>query len=578
MTIFGGVFALEPTREIDLRTAHELKRAISRDPIDEAALHTGPGCAIAFVDLNLLPGNGQVTDPSGACSFLAGDILLKPRSAASRSDDLRALHDAWLAGNDGSLRSARGSFAVAQFDPGRGRLRLAVDALGERSLYVAFADGFIYFATALRILGSLTSLKKRLDLRGLLEMSAFGYSLSTRTAYEEVELLDSGEAVCIDRTTGVSRFKYWDWNELRPSHLSRKELSHALYRTFRDAVKWRLGEQSGALSLFSGGLDSRCVTAALRAEGATVHSINTAPEGSIDLVLGRRAAEHLGTRHFEFPRGPADGMQRVVEAHRAWLAALQPLDRPAFPAAAWTGTGGSTGLGVALLDDAMVALMHKGRRSDAVMAFLRKNNIELSPKPFKAALRRFIQSCCLDGVLEQLRQHRSFDEGRRLHLFLMLNDQRRHLNQLYEDIDRYRLEMINPFFDTEFLRILLAAPIEPFLGHRLYNEWLKQFPFELDSLPWQAYIGHEPGPLAIPAELRSQWEQGFQGEHVLKEATDRLLERSQVALSSGHFPTSLLRGPVFRAAWWATRTGIRDYSYLLKLASSWTDYASRTRA
>lgn len=577
MTIFGGVFALRENCEISKRTADELTRAISRHPGDQAALHTWPGCTIAYLDLNLLPGRGEVVDPSGTSTFLAGDILLKPRGTASRCDDLRVLHDAWMDGSDAPLRAARGSFAVVQVDPRKGTLRLAVDVLGARPLYVAFSDGFIYFATALRILESLTSLKKRMDLRGLLEMSAFGYPLSTRTQYEELDLLDGCEALRVDRATGVSRYKYWLWDELRPSHLAPDELSRALYTAFRDAVKWRLGDETSVVSLFSGGLDSRCVTASLLAEGVKVHSVNIAPEGSLDLVLGRQAAKHLGTCHFEFSKGPADGMQRIFEGHRAWLASSRGEGKPEFPSATWTGTGGSVGMGHVYVDDAMIALMQQGCRPAAVRAYLRKNRIELTPKPFQHALRRSVEACCFDGVLEQLNQHGSFDEGRRLHLFLMLNDQRRHLTGLYEDMDRNRLEMINPFFDTEFLRTVLASPVEPFLAHRLYNKWLQEFPFALDSVPWQAYDDHEPGPLPMPEGLRGQWEEGFYAEQVVKDAADQLLARSRAALSSAHFPANVLRGSALRAAWWATRVGVGDYSYLLKLASSWTDYASRAK-
>ena len=40
--------------------------------------------------------------------------------------------------------------------------------------------------------------------------------------------------------------------------------------------------------------------------------------------------------------------------------------------------------------------------------------------------------------------------------------------------------------DTEFLRLVLASPVAPFLGHRFYNAWLKEFPFALDYGVWTA--------------------------------------------------------------------------------------------
>ncbi len=578
MTIFGGVFALDANREIPDKTAQEFAKAISRNPADKATLHTGPGYALGFIDLGLLPGQGDVVDAQGARSFLGGDLLLRSRADASRTDDLRTLHEAWLGGDNSLLARMRGSFAVVQLDPARGTLRLAVDLFCVRSLYVSFVDGLVYFASALRILEDISALKKRLDHRGLLEMTAFGFSLATRTPYEDIELLDGAEVIEVSRSRGIKRTKYWRWDELAPTDMDMGELSRAMHQTFQDAVTWRLGKRRSVLSFFSGGLDSRCVTASLLAAGAQVHSVNIAPEGSLDLVLGRNAAERMKTRHFEYPHGPADGAVRIVAGHVAWLASLATQDIPEFPSAPWTGNGGSVGLGHVYLDDTMVSLMQQGRRSDAVKAYLHKNRIQLTPMAFQPEFRSTLEACCFDGVLEQVQQLASFDEGRRLHLFLMLNDQRRHSAALYEDIDRCRLETINPFFDAAFMRLVLSAPIEPFIHHRFYNTWLKEFPYALDTIPWQAYDDHEPCPLPMPKQLVSQWEEGFYSKQTLKEASAQLLAHSSAALASENFPGTLLRRPVLQIAWWMTRAGIRDYSYLLKIASNLTHYSSKASA
>ena len=49
-----------------------------------------------------------------------------------------------------------------------------------------------------------------------------------------------------------------------------------------------------------------------------------------------------------------------------------------------------------------------------------------------------------------------------------------------------RLECVNPFFDAEFLRLVISAPIDPFINHRLYNSWLRCFPFTVAKIPWQS--------------------------------------------------------------------------------------------
>jgi asparagine synthase (glutamine-hydrolysing) len=576
MTIFAGVFALDANRDVTDGMARELAGAISRSADDKPSVMRGPGCAMAYLDLGLLPGRGEHVAGDGSRSVLAGDLLLNSRESVAREDDLRSLHEAWSEGDSSPLSRARGTFAVAMLDPARGVLRLAVDLFGARPIYIGFFDGFVYFSTALRILEGLASLKKRLDHRGLLELTAFGFPLSTRTPYEDIEMLDGAELVEVSRTHGVRRTKYFEWGDLQPIDVGIEELSCRLHRSFQEAVSWRVGKQRSVLSFFSGGLDSRCVTASLLAGGAQVHSVNIAPEGSIDLVLGRTAAQHLGTRHFEYPSGP--GPNKVESAHSAWLATLAPHEQPDFPRAVWTGNGGSVGVGHVYLSPEMVVLMRQGRRREAVRAYLRKNRIELSPKAFQPSLRGRLEACCFDGVLEEVMRLPSFDEGRRLHLFLMMNDQRRHLCEMYEEIDTARVEPINPFFDAQFMRLILASPIEPFLQHRFYNEWLKEFPYELDAIPWQAYDDHAPCPHPIPAQLNSQWGANFYSERALKEASARLLAHSSEALANPQFPNGLLRRPVMQVAWWMTKTGIRDYSYLLNIASNLTHYASKASA
>ena len=44
------------------------------------------------------------------------------------------------------------------------------------------------------------------------------------------------------------------------------------------------------------------------------------------------------------------------------------------------------------------------------------------------------------------------------HLYLMNNDQRRHLHHHFENIDRYRAEFMMPFYDAEFVKLMLSVP------------------------------------------------------------------------------------------------------------------------
>jgi len=177
------------------------------------------------------------------------------------------------------------------------------------------------------------------------------------------------------------------------------------------------------------------------------------------------------------------------------------------------------------------------------------------------------------GVKEELSRLECRDPGRAFHLFLMLNDQRRHMANLYENIDQDRIELQLPFFDNDFLALILACPLDGFLGHSFYMRWLEHFPPVVTSRAWQAYPGHVPCPHPIPEELRYQWGNPF-SKRVLDESKRALLQEMDRFMKSPAFPRAILNRSALRIAHWLTRLGVRDYGYVLKMAITYCRYAA----
>ena len=570
MTMFAGVVALDGRSDIVEAVSADIRTTLSRYPGDEPKQFVGKAHFLCYLDIGAVRGRGDLVDENGSVTLLCGDPHLDGLEAPDRTTDLSVLHSAVLKGDDAPLRTARGSYCLAQFDNLSGRLRLLTDHLGVRPIYWAVHDGYLFFATALRVLESIRALPRTLDIRGVGEITAFGYPLAERSPYEQVKTLPPAGLLEMREPGEVIRRVYWDWNQLNDAGLRGEDLSRALYLELERSVRLRLRGGKDALALFSGGLDSRCVVALLRAAEAELHTINFAPRGSLDLEVGRTAAQQLGTNHFEYSSGLEGGYARLALAHRAWMDQVPRDKLPACPRAAWTGGGGSVGMGHVYLTPRIIGLMTSGQIDEAVDEYLRSQNIGISTRLFRARYRTEIQSLCHRGVLEELHAWKSFDEGRRFHMFLMFNDQRRHEVPLYEDIDLRRVEFISPFFDAAFVKLVLSAPVEPFLRHRLYYDWLKEFPFALDSFPWQAYPGHLPCPLPVPAGLRNQWEG--------RDSNDgrRELQRYRADLARGRFPRSMMRRSIAMTAWWLTRMRIRDASWMLKNVSTCAAYWAKS--
>jgi hypothetical protein len=122
-------------------------------------------------------------------------------------------------------------------------------------------------------------------------------------------------------------------------------------------------------------------------------------------------------------------------------------------------------------------------------------------------------------------------------VFLLENDQRRHLAAYYEDIDLTRVEYLLPFFDPAVLTTAVSLPLDDTLYHRVYHRWLQLLPGPAAAVPWQAYPGHEGCPLPSPHGFADQWsrEARRQPWHTALRETERRLRQ----VLSRKFPTPL---------------------------------------
>lgn len=568
MSFFAGVVALDGQREIPDEIADSMVRALSRHPGDEPRLHRVAGCLLSQV---VLPSESQAMrydDASGSVTLLAGAPLFREENADA---EVRTLHEALRLSDEATLARARGSYCAAHWDARARRLSLIADKLGLRPIYFGVEQGLLIFSTALRVLESIGVPALQLDVRGVAEIASFGYPLAARSPYEAIRVI---EASAIVRTTGdgVQSHPYWHWDRLPSAGIAPQELPQAMFEAFRGAIDRRLRGQRDAVAGLSGGLDSRCLVAGLRLAGARVHTVNFAPRGSEDLVLGRLAAQALGSVHFEFPIGPLEFWDRMRAAHKAWLEQTSEQEMPQHPHRLWSGDGGSCGMGHIYLNDRVIELMSRGNTEAAIDTYLQLNTIALPGRLLTNSQRERLVGYPREGVRAELERLGAADPARRMHLYLMLNGQRRMLANHYENIDLRRFELITPFFDSDLLQLVLTSPIEGFLAHRFYNRWLEEFQPEVRSVPWQAYPGHVPCPVAKPSGLRNQWDRWYDKEGS-GELAKRALTQADELLRDPHFPAHLLNRHVLWLARRLTGLGLGDYRHIFKCAETFTRYS-----
>lgn len=579
MSLLAGVFSRVPGRAPDPGACAALLGALSRDPRDRPEVHRDARCLLAKVDTGAFGAPGVARGPAGEVTLLAGEPLLDD-GAAGRASDLARLHAALLAGDaHPALRRARGVFAAAQYDPARGVLRLVSDRLGVRPLHCWIGDEWVVFASQLRVLEAVPLVPRTLDVRAVSEMAAIGIALGRRTAYAGVERIGAGEVVEVD-ARAVRRSAYGRWDELEPTGLTGEALARAVDARFRDAVAARLGGDRTVRAFLSGGMDSRAVTAVLRDRGAAVHTFNFSLPGMQDTALAEAFAREAGTLHRHFLlRWDVPGAKYADTLAKAWEASpLRRTHPPERPALAWSGDGGSVGMGHVYLSPEIARRMRAGDVEGAADAFLAAQGAGLPRRVLAPGAASALLSVPREGVVAEVAALRPADPARAFHLFLMLNDQRRHLAGHFEELDRHRVELQLPFFDGDLLALVLASPVDEFVGHALYTRWFGLLPPAVRAVPWQTYPGHVPCPLPIPDGLGWQWDRrAFRGLRRLRRR--RLLAEAGAMLASRAFPSPFVRRGAVALAAAAYAAGVRDYSYVLRAAlefhRAWTACGGR---
>ena len=564
MSLLAGIVSRRPGRAPDPAACGQLLRALSRAPGPPPHVHRDGRALLAHLDAGAFGAPGVHRDADGAVTMVAGEPLLP--GTADRGEDARALHAALRTGAAAPLRASRGVFAAVQLDPAAGVLRIASDRLGVRPVYLWIGDEWIVFASQLRVLEAISLVPRVMDPRGAVEAAAIGIPLGRRTVYADVERIAGGTLIEAGDAS-VRRTAYWRWDTLPPRAEAGDALVAEVDARFRDAVALRQRTDRGARAFLSGGMDSRAIVACLSDGGAAVHTFNFSLPGMQDTVFAEGFARAAGTLHRHHLLRMAMGGAKFADTlARAWaespLRETHPVERPAL---AWSGDGGSVGIGHVYLTPEVVRRMRAGDGPGAVDAFLAAVAAGITPRILHPAAADALRAIPRLGVLEELAGLRCADPARAFHLFLMRNDQRRHLDAHFEHLDLHGVELQLPFFDGALLELVLATPVDAFMGHDLYTRWFHRLPACVRAVPWQTYPGHVPCPLPVPPSLGWQWDRrAFRGLRALRRA--RMVRAAAAMLASPGFPAPLLRRAPLALAAAVYATGVRDYAYVLRPA------------
>lgn len=154
-----------------------------------------------------------------------------------------------------------GAFAVAIWDPRRGRLLLARDRAGERPLFFSRRQGSLVFASEVAALAGSGLLDVQPDASALAAYLRFGYFPAPSAPLAGVECLRPGEWIDFDGA-GEKRRRYWQWTLTKAAKSPPSE--DRFDAIFRAAIQSQSEVDVDFGVFLSGGVDSSLVASVMR--------------------------------------------------------------------------------------------------------------------------------------------------------------------------------------------------------------------------------------------------------------------------------------------------------------------------
>ncbi len=568
MTILVGAYCFGAANIISTPLKETLRQLLRTQPDERGILHfvDAPRFFLTKWDSCAFNELAWQLSGDGSLATLVGDPLLtEAGKRLGRSVQLSQLIDQDYFLSDNKLKQTRGAFSAVAYCASKHTLSLATDMIGLRSLYYTVQDDIFIFASALRVFERLPNMARSLSTAGMLELSVFGFPLANRTPYKEVAVLRECEKLTLSVACGIESGQYHDWEHSQPPPSEPEVAAEVLFSIFKEGIRLRLESDKKTYAFLSGGMDSRAIVSTIASLGCEIEALNFSPSASQDQAYACAFAKTLGPQcHINLlPRDENPNFSMLAFTAKSELERKEQTDvsRPAF---FWSGDGGSVGLGHVYLDERMIQIAERGNFNAAMSLFLAVNRLTLPTKAMTPTSRQSMQDLLFSGAVAEMNRYARPDGGRRLYLFLLFNDQRRHLFKHFETIDQHGLEFHLPFFDVHFLKYVIDTPARWGAGHNLYSLWFNHLTPSAVSTPWQTYPGHQPCPIQGDESLSYQWRRASANE---KLGIEQRRVEARLILNecfSGSLPEMFSRPRLILAAV-SHYIGLRDCRHILAM-------------
>ncbi len=246
---------------------------------------------------------GQVREhDDDSMVIIDGEFYPLTKNQASAWD----LGDCIRKNNIDGFKLISGVFCAAGFDRKQKKITLVADKFGLKPLYYTLSAAGFSFASEIKSLLKIEGISKAINPQAFSDFFHFGFTLGTKTPFQDIHLLGPGTVLIYDMETNrLEKQRYFKLESL----FSEKGLYDAgisledVAQRFVHAVQGRMDNSRMGISL-SGGLDSRAILAAMKEGTKGMVSYTLGLSGCHDEDLAGRMSRAAGTVHTMLELGP----------------------------------------------------------------------------------------------------------------------------------------------------------------------------------------------------------------------------------------------------------------------------------
>ena len=148
-----------------------------------------------------------------------------------------------------------GMFGLAIWDSNERQLIVARDRLGIKPLYYYLDSEKIVFASEIKAILALQSVKAKLDMQGFSTFLKYGFSPAPYTLFENIRKIPPGHFMTI-KGNDITDKSFWNLSYAEKFETNEDKIGDEVYDLLKDSVRYRMIADVPLGAFLSGGIDS----------------------------------------------------------------------------------------------------------------------------------------------------------------------------------------------------------------------------------------------------------------------------------------------------------------------------------